>query len=122
MAFDEDLAERVREALAARDAGWVDERKMFGGLAFLVNGHMVVGIVGEELMVRLGPEATVDALKREHVREMDFTGRPAKGAVFVQPAGLEGDALDQWIREAASYNSTLPPKAAAPKPGRGRLA
>ena len=110
MAFDEELAERVREALSAEDAGRVDERRMFGGLAFLLDGRMFVGIVGDELMVKLGVEGTVAALRREHVREMDFTGRPAKGMVFVQPAGLHGEALERWVHDAAAFARSLPPK------------
>ena len=110
MAFDEELAERVREALSAADVGGVDERRMFGGLAFLLDGRMFVGIVGDELMVKLGVEGTVAALRREHVREMGFTGRPAKGMVFVQPAGLLGEALERWGHDAAVYARSLPPK------------
>lgn len=110
MAFDEDLAERVREALPDDQAGRVSERRMFGGLAFLLDGHMFVGIVGQELMVRLGPGGATEALQREHVREMDFTGRPSKGMVFVQPAGLQGDALERWVRDALTFAAALPPK------------
>lgn len=113
MAFDEDLAERVREVLPADEAGRVDERKMFGGLAFLFDGHMFVGIVGRELMVRLGPEGAAAALAREHVREMDFTGRPSKGMVFVQPAGLGRGQLEQWVRDALAFARALPPKTSA---------
>ena len=110
MAFDEELAERVRESLGTDDAGRVSERRMFGGLAFLLDGHMFVGIVGEELMVKLGAEGTAAALRREHVRPMDFTGRPAKGAVFVQPDALAGEALDRWVHDAAAFARTLAPK------------
>lgn len=110
MAFDEDLAERVREALGAEEPGRVSERRMFGGLAFLLDGHMFVGVIGDELMVKLGAEATAAALRREHVRPMDFTGRPAKGAVFVQPGGLVGKDLDRWVQDAATFARTLPPK------------
>ena len=114
MAYDEDLADRVREVVLI-DAE-VTERKMFGGLAFLLDGHMFVGIVGSELMVRLGPEAAQRALELDHVREMDFTGRPMKNMVFVQPAGLRGPALEQWVTAAADYARTLAPK----QPGRPR--
>jgi len=85
MAYDEDLADRIREVMPAD--GEVTERKMFGGLAFLWEGHMFAGVVGSELMVRIGAEAAQRALERDHVREMDFTGRPMKNMVFVQPAG-----------------------------------
>jgi len=117
MAFDEELAERVREVLPADETGRVSERKMFGGLAFLLDGHMFVGVVGAELMVRLGPQGTAAALRLEHVREMDFTGRPSKGMVFVQPAGLDGPALQRWVQDAASFARALPPKTA---PSRSR--
>lgn len=108
MAFDEDLADRVREIMAYD--GEVTERKMFGGLAFLLRGHMFVGIVGRELMVRLGHEAAQRALELDHVREMDFTGRPMKNMVFVQPAGLDGPALERWVSIAADNARTLAPK------------
>jgi TfoX/Sxy family transcriptional regulator of competence genes len=114
MAYDEDLAHRVREVAPA--GGEVTERKMFGGLAFLLGGHMFAGVVGSELMVRIGSEAAARALERDHVREMDFTGRPMKSMVFVQPSGLHGPALEQWVTAAADYARTLAPK----QPGRPR--
>jgi TfoX/Sxy family transcriptional regulator of competence genes len=108
MAYDEDLADRVRDVVPA-DAE-VTERKMFGGLAFLLEGHMFAGVVGSELMVRIGSEAAQQALELEHVREMDFTGRPAKNMIFVQPAGLDGPALERWVTAAADYARALAPK------------
>jgi hypothetical protein len=108
MAYDEDLAGRVR-AVLPRGAD-VTERKMFGGLAFLLSGHMFAGIVGNELMVRLGYDAAQQALERDHVREMDFTGRPAKNMIFVEPAGLRGPALRNWVTAAADHARSLPPK------------
>ncbi len=115
MAYDEDLADRAREVMPT-DAE-VTERKMFGGLAFLLRGHMFAGIVGSELMVRIGHEAAQRALELDHVREMDFTGRPMKNMIFVQPAGLHGPALERWITAAADYARTLAPKQPKP-PGR----
>jgi hypothetical protein len=108
MAYDEDLADRVRAAVP-RGAD-VTERKMFGGLAFLLNGHMFAGIVGNELMVRLDYQAAQQALEHHHVREMDFTGRPMKNMIFVQPAGLRGTALRNWVTAAADHALSLPPK------------
>jgi TfoX/Sxy family transcriptional regulator of competence genes len=108
MAYDEDLANRVREAIPT-DAE-VTERKMFGGLAFLLGRHMFVGIVRSELMVRLGYQAAQQALELDHVREMDFTGRPMKNMIFVQPAGLHGPALEHWVTAAADHARTLAPK------------
>ena len=77
MAYDEKLADRVRDILEG-DPG-VSERKMFGGLAFMVDGHMACGIAGDDLMLRLGAEGAEAALQKPHVRPMDFTGRPMKG-------------------------------------------
>ena len=108
MAYDEHLADRVRAALPR--GAEVTERKMFGGLAFLLGGHMFAGVVGDELMVRLGYPAAQQALERDHVREMDFTGRPAKNMIFVQSAGLRGTALRNWVTAAADHARSLPPK------------
>jgi hypothetical protein len=108
MAYDEDLADRVREVVPI-DAE-VTERKMFGGLAFLLDGHMFVGIVGSELMVRLGSETAQRALELDHVREMDFTGRPMNNMIFVQPPGLQDPELKRWVTAAADYARTLDPK------------
>lgn len=84
---------------------------MFGGLAFLVNGHMACGIVGDELMLRLGTEGADAALDEPHVRPMDFTGKPLSTMVFVEPVGLQSDqALAAWIERALNFVRTLPPK------------
>ena len=112
MTYDQTLAGRIREIIAGID-GEITERKMFGGLAFMLNGHMFTGIVGDELMLRLGEAGAEAALRREHVREMDFTGRPMKAMVFIQPAGLHGAALQEWVEAAAAFARTLPPKPAA---------
>jgi TfoX/Sxy family transcriptional regulator of competence genes len=109
VAFDEALAERVREALIGRAD--VSERKMFGGIAFMLAGNMAVGIVGDDLMVRLGPEDAERALAEPHVRPMDFTGRPMKNMAFVDPQGTEADEdLAAWVDAGADYASSLPPK------------
>lgn len=108
MAYDERLAERVRAALAGENG--LTERKMFGGLAFMLDGNMACGIVKDELMLRLGPEGADTALDSPHVRQMDFTGRPMTGMVFVGRAGLEGVALEGWVEQATAYVRTLPPK------------
>jgi hypothetical protein len=110
MAYDEMLADRIRTAVTGLD-GDVTERKMFGGLTFMLNGHMFAGVVGQDLMLRLGERAASQALSRPHVREMDFTGRPMKGMVFVEPDGLNGLALRQWVTEAAVFVRSLPVKA-----------
>jgi TfoX/Sxy family transcriptional regulator of competence genes len=109
MAFDERLADRVRDALAPRAE--VSERKMFGGIAFMVAGNMAVGIVGDELMVRLGPDDAKRALAEPHVRPMDFTGRPMKNMVFVDSEGTASDQdLTSWVDAGADFASSLPPK------------
>ena len=109
MAFDAGLAERIREALA--ETPNVTERKMFGGLAFMVHGYMFVGIVGNTLMARVGADYYPQALKQKHVREMDFTGKPMKGYVYIAPAGFETDNnLAQWIERCRQFVSGLPPK------------
>ena len=110
MSFDPGLAQRIRDALVGRYG--VSERKMFGGLAFMLHGHMFVGVLGATLMARVGPERYQDALAQPHVREMDFTGRPMKGYVFVDPAGLAEDRnLEAWVTWCAGFAATLPPKA-----------
>jgi len=108
MAYDELLAERVREELQA-DPGY-SERKMFGGLCFMLHGNMCAGVVGEQLMLRLGAPAAEQALAQPHVSPMDFTGRPMKGMVYVDRDGLKGAALTRWVDQAASFTRGLPAK------------
>jgi TfoX/Sxy family transcriptional regulator of competence genes len=109
MAFDEKLASTVREHLA-RQRG-LTEKKMFGGLAFLVNGNMSVGIYGDELIVRIAPATTDAALKEPGARLFDITGRPMKGWLLVGGAGT-GDpkSLGKWIRRGVDYAASLPKK------------
>ena len=109
MVYSEHLADRTRSALAA--TADLQERKMFGGLAFMVNGHMCCGIVGEELMVRVGPDLYESSLAQPHTRKMDFTGKPLKGMVYVGSEGIESEKqLGQWVQRCLAYISTLPPK------------
>lgn len=109
MAYDEGLAERIRSTLQDDDA--VTEKKMFGGVAFLLDGKMFVGIVKNDLMVRVGPARYDASLKRAHVRPMDFTGKPMEGYVYVAPDGVaEDDELERWVRLAAQFVATLPKK------------
>lgn len=110
MAYDEKLAQRVRTALADDKA--VTERKMFGGIAFLRNGLMFVGVLNDSLMARVGKDNYSHSLRRSHVREMDFTGKPMRGYVFVDAPGLETDEqLQFWLECCSQFVSTLPPKA-----------
>jgi TfoX N-terminal domain len=109
MAYDDDLAERVREQLAAEPA--VTEKAMFGGLAFLLEGNMAVGISGEELMVRVGPDASDDALARPHTRPFDMTGRPMNGWILVAPEGVAGERdLEAWVARGVDFAGSLPAK------------
>ena len=108
MAYDEQLAARVRTALAGQ-AG-VSERKMFGGLSFMLNGNMCCGVVGDDLMVRVGPAAYEDALQLRGARPMDFTGRPMKGMVYIGPDGCEGRGLRTWLQRGVAFASSLPGK------------
>ncbi len=109
MAHDEGLAQRIRELLEEQPG--LSEKRMFGGLAFLVAGNMAVGIVKDELMVRVGPQAHAVALAEPHARPMDFTKRPMRGFVFVAPAGIEEDAdLRRWLERGVGFAASLPRK------------
>ncbi len=109
MAYDEGLAERLRERVDPHAA--ITERKMFGGLCFLLDGNMCFGIVGDELMVRVGRDAWDEALSLPHAREMDFTGRSMRGMVYVDVDGIsEDDDLDAWVKRGLTFASSLPAK------------
>jgi hypothetical protein len=107
MAFDEQLASRVRALLADRDD--VTERRMFGGLTFMVNGHMCCGVNNDELIVRLAPDDEDAALSTLHARPMDFTNRPMTGFVTFAPAGVKGRALNRWVGRAVAHAAGRPP-------------
>ena len=111
MAYDEEMAARVRSAVGAR--GPADERKMFGGLGWMVGGNMACAVMSTGgLIVRLDPDAVPDALRRPHVREFGREGaKPMRGFVLVEPAGLleEGD-LARWVEAGLARASSLPPK------------
>jgi hypothetical protein len=109
MAYDEVLAERIRAALAGRDG--FAEKKMFGGIGFLLHGNMCVGVWKEQLILRLAAEQADAALRQEHVRVFDITGRAMTGWVLVDPAGMRTDeALNGWIDQAVGFVSLLPAK------------
>jgi len=109
MAFDEMLAERVRRALAGRRG--VVEKRMFGGLAFMLRGNMCCGVLGHDLVVRVGPPAHETELKRPHARVMDFTHRPMKGYLYVAPKGVATAAsLRARLKPALAFVATLPRK------------
>lgn len=109
MAYDEILAERIRTVLHRRKG--ISERKMFGGLCFMAGGNMACGIVKDELMVRVGPDAYEDALAQPHARPMDFTKRPMKGMVYVGTKGISTDeGLKAWVLRGLGYARSLPAK------------
>src|SRR5438034_329760 len=109
MPYDEALADRVR-SLIGRTQKNVEEKPMFGGLCFMVNDKMCVGVSKDRLMVRLDPALYDDVLKRPGCRPMDFTGRVMKGFVFVDSSALdEEDDLEYWIALALDYNKTAKP-------------
>jgi hypothetical protein len=113
MSYDEQLAARIRRCLAGRRD--VVEKKMFGGLCFMVGGAMCCGLTKTDFMVRVGPERYEDALAQPHARPMDFTGRPLKGMVYVGPEGTRTDvALARWVRRGLEFLS------ASKKRGSGR--
>ncbi|MBS2017471.1 MAG: TfoX/Sxy family protein [Deltaproteobacteria bacterium] len=114
MGFDGRMADRIRAILGTRAD--VDERKMFGGLCFMVSGHMCCGLTATDFMVRVGPDAYDDALSQPHARPMDFTGRPLVGMVYVAPAGTRTSAaLAKWVKRGVEFASNLPPKTRARK-------
>lgn len=114
MAFDLGLAERIRKATEG-SSGWT-ERKMFGGIAFMLRGNMCCGIIDDRLMVRVGPDAYEKTLAMPHVKPMDFTGKPMRGFIYVEPAGTKNiAALRKWIALGVAA-----PKPAKAKTGRVR--
>ena len=109
MAFSESLAGRIRDALARQQG--IEEKRMFGGVGFLINGNMLVGVWKESLIARLGPEQGDEALLTPYVREFNITGKAMKGWVMVAPDGLEeDDRLKDWIERAVKFVRTLPGK------------
>lgn len=109
MAYDDQLAERVRALLDERSD--VTEKQMFGGIAFLVAGNMSVGVNGDDLIVRVSPEEGEQLLSEPGARRMDFTGRPMKGWLFVNPEATAEEAdLERWVRRGEAFAAGLPPK------------
>ncbi|MBT3368644.1 MAG: TfoX/Sxy family protein [Nitrospina sp.] len=109
MAYDEGLAQRVTELLEEK-AGF-NEKKMFGGICYLLNGNMACGVLNDDIIVRVGPEQYEGSLKLPHTREFDFTGRPMKGWVMVSQEGQESDEdLAVWVRKGVNFALSLPPK------------
>lgn len=111
MAYNQALAERIDDYLTAKSPGF-SSKKMFGGLCFMVDDKMCVGLIGDQLMARIDPEVYHQALQKAHVAEMDFTGRAMKGYVYISAEGLVDDsALQYWVDLALEFN----PKAKSSK-------
>ena len=109
MAYNEELAARIRTSLEGHPG--MTERKMFGGIAFMIHGNMCCGVINDDLMVRVGPDSHEASLALPHARPMDFAGRPMRGMVFVSPDGINDDgALLGWIDRGAMYAQSLPKK------------
>lgn len=109
MPYDDGVAQRIRECLEGLSG--IVEKKMFGGIAFMLNGHMCCGVVRDVLMVRVGKDNYAAALEQPHAREMDFTGKPLTGFVYVAPEGFADDAdLETWVARGVGFVKTLPPR------------
>ena len=109
MAYSEGLAQRILEALGERPG--LVEKKMFGGVGYLLMGNMACGVNKDDLIVRVGPERYEDALAEPHTRPFDMTGRPMRGWVVVMPEGYASDEeLGRWVEEGADFALSLPPK------------
>jgi TfoX/Sxy family transcriptional regulator of competence genes len=109
VAYDEAVAERIREVITLRED--VTERKMFGGIAWMLRGNMACGVLGEDIIVRVGPENYERALAEPNTREFDFTGRPSRGIVVVgSPAIADDEALASWVDAGADFAASLPAK------------
>jgi hypothetical protein len=109
MAYDEGLAQRIRETLGDRPG--LEEKKMFGGVGFMLHGNMACGVNKEDLIVRVGPEKYEDTVIRPHARPFDFTGRPMKGWVMIGPEGYASEEdLEGWVAEGVEFALSLPPK------------
>jgi TfoX/Sxy family transcriptional regulator of competence genes len=109
LAYNEELALRIRQSLGEQTG--IVERKMFGGLCFMAHGNMLGGVMGDEIIVRVGAERYEDSLHLPHARPMDFTGRPMRGFVIVASEGIESEeGLDEWVARGVNFAISLPPK------------
>lgn len=106
MAYDEALAQRLREALKGQKG--VVEKKMFGGVGFILRGNMLVGVIKNDMVVRVSPEDNGQFLKRPHARQFDFSGKPMVGWIYVEPAGIKSQAeLKKWVQIGLDYAASL---------------
>jgi hypothetical protein len=109
VAFDPILADRIRHQLARRKN--FTEKKMFGGICFMLNGNMCCGVIGPDLIIRVTPEQTESILRKKHARVFDFSGRPSRSMVYVGPKALQEDTdLKRWLQITLTFVKTLPPK------------
>ncbi len=109
MSYDHSLAQRIRDELGQLPD--VQEKKMFGGVAFLVQGNLACGVNGEELIVRVGPKRHEEALSQPHTRPFDMTGRPMSSWIMVAPQGYENESdLRDWVRQGVEFARSLPAK------------
>jgi TfoX/Sxy family transcriptional regulator of competence genes len=117
MAFNNSLATRIRDIVAKKRN--IVEKKMFGGIGFLLNGNMLVGVWKDSLIARIGPDLYDAALRDDFVVEFDITGRAMKGWVMIQPDGIDTDAqLSHWIQASLKFVETLPPKESTQPPAK----
>jgi TfoX/Sxy family transcriptional regulator of competence genes len=107
MPYDEDLDARVTDAVAPLETV---RKKMFGGTCHILRGNMMAGVYKDYLILRLGEQAAIEAMREPFVREFDITGHPMRGWVMVEAAGTEGDSLERWLTQAREYAESLPPK------------
>lgn len=111
MAYDQGLAQRVRERLDELEPPGLAEKKMFGGVAFMLRGNLACGVLKDELIVRVGPEHYPEAIRKPHTRLFDISGKAMKGWVMVKPGGYESDeALGDWIQQGVRFALSLPTK------------
>jgi TfoX/Sxy family transcriptional regulator of competence genes len=109
MAYDEVLAERVRDVIGEADG--LTTRKMFGGIAYMIFGNMACGVLDEVIVLRLGNEGAREALEEPYMSPMDFTGKPMKSMVYLDESGYEDDeVMERWIEQAVGFARSLPQK------------
>ncbi len=109
MVYDEGLAQQIRDELSDRPG--YSEKKMFGGLCFLVNGNMACGVTTNKVMLRIGKENYEEVMSKPHMTEMDFTGKPMRGMVYIDEEGSnDEDIVRKWVDYTYDYAFSLPPK------------
>lgn len=110
MAYKEAVADRIRDILVIEISETLPEKKMFGGLSFMLDGNMLVGVLNDDAVFRIGPEQYEKAITHEHVRPMDFTGKPMVGYIYVSADEVDDDVLKDFVEQSIAFVSTLPKK------------